>query len=107
MLTSQPDLTEAQEKPGHSAVKASWLSAVLPGAGQIYNRKYWKAPIAWAGFRDLILLHSGEYPSVQPLQGRLFGHCGTMTRTRLTHSMESSAVALCSVLQKPIAAGGI
>lgn len=24
------------------------LSAVVPGAGQIYNRKYWKAPVIWA-----------------------------------------------------------
>lgn len=28
-------------------MKASLYSAILPGAGQIYNGKWWKAPIVW------------------------------------------------------------
>lgn len=29
--------------------KAAFYSAILPGLGQIYNKRYWKAPIVWGG----------------------------------------------------------
>lgn len=36
-----------------SPTRAVWLSALCPGLGQIYNRRYWKLPIVVGGFMGL------------------------------------------------------
>lgn len=34
--------------------KALYLSLVFPGGGQLYNKRWWKAPIVWGGYAALI-----------------------------------------------------
>ena len=46
-LIAKNDSVVMQKK--HEPKKATLYSAVLPGLGQAYNKKYWKMPIVYAG----------------------------------------------------------
>ena len=60
MLLTAP--AQAQKvKKEHSAKKAGIMSASLPGLGQIYNGKWWKVPIIYAGFGGLGYMAYSNY----------------------------------------------
>ncbi len=62
--TETIEMEASRDRPLVLPARASMLSASLPGLGQIYNRRYWKVPIIYAGFGALayyVGLNSNEY----------------------------------------------
>lgn len=58
------DTEDSDERALPLPARASMLSATLPGLGQIYNKRYWKVPIIYAGFGALAYFvnhNSNEY----------------------------------------------
>ena len=79
---SSTDSAVVVKEKTHSPKLAGWLS-VVPGLGQIYNKKYWKLPIDYVGFAaagycvyhfyNLFAIYRDEYrvrldkkPSISP-----------------------------------------
>jgi len=98
----------------HLPRKATIYSAVLPGLGQIYNRKYWKVPFVYGGFGALgYLIHWNQtrldmvtqgyfdisdknpetrsYEKIEELKGRDWNNAGVIkdTQSVLRQSIDS------------------
>ena len=66
IVKSSKSIKKTNEKKPHSPKTATIMSACLPGLGQVYNGKWWKVPIVYAGLGGLGYRAStnySEYPS--------------------------------------------
>ncbi len=52
--------------------KALLYSAVLPGMGQFYNRKYWKVPLVYGGFAALFVVAKNYHDQNVKFRNDLF-----------------------------------
>ena len=67
-FTQDMPLKANVEAPKHSVRRAAIYSAVLPGLGQAYNKKYWKIPVIYAGFTAIgyfVVRNNKEYIQFQ------------------------------------------
>ncbi len=66
-VTSDSTVMTHETKPKRKgdSMKATMMSVVFPGGGQIYNRKYWKLPIVYIGFGALIYSFSSNSNNYQ------------------------------------------
>lgn len=53
-----------------SLSRVCWISTVLPGYGQIYNKQYWKLPVLYTTFGTSLALFIHENGKYRPLKRR-------------------------------------
>lgn len=61
LFSSTAQAQGVKKKKEHNPRTATIMSACLPGLGQLYNRKWWKVPIIYAGFGGFGYLAYSNY----------------------------------------------
>lgn len=70
-LSAQNSDTTAADTTVHDPTTATLRSVVLPGLGQIYNEKYWKVPIVYAGIGGSIYFIDRNTRNYKKFRGAL------------------------------------
>ena len=91
------DTVNFQKQTIHSPKKATLMSAVLPGLGQIYNRKTWKVPIIYVGLggftymaiRNQSTFNSFKQAYIDRSNGDIDEYYGTYTDQGLLNEMDA------------------
>lgn len=95
-MTSAPALEEPEEPTDSlkreinpkvwvpNPTKATWLALVIPGGGQIYNRKYWKLPIFYGGFAGCAYALTWN--------GKMYKDYSTAYKDAMNGNMQSSSI---------------
>ena len=73
-------------------IKLATTLALIPGAGQIYNKKYWKAPLVWGALGGVTYYYvdlTQDFSSYESVLQLIIDEPSLQTRTDLeTHSPE-------------------
>ena len=74
-ITEESEVVVIDTSYHHSPKKATWMSAVIPGAGQFYNKKYWKIPaiyVAGATMTYTTIINSNGYHEYKNAYNHLY-----------------------------------
>lgn len=76
-----------------SVSKVSWLSVVLPGYGQIYNKQYWKLPVLYATVGTGLALYINENRTYRPLKRQYEAYTNkSFTRTPELDALQAKMI---------------
>tara|TARA_Y100000389_G_C17332226_1_gene448722 strand:+ start:271 stop:879 length:609 start_codon:yes stop_codon:yes gene_type:complete len=93
-------LIHSQSEVAAHNIKLATTLALIPGAGQIYNRKYWKAPLVWGALGGVTYYYvdlTQDFNNYESVLQLIIDEPSLQTRTEL----EGFAPELFDVLPAP------